>query len=184
MDLLFSGTSPVVGQWYERTSAAIDGMPPHVTLLWPWRPAPVTAADLDTVAEVVAGVRRFSISFQRCGAFTGALYLAPEPDHLLYELMHHLAARFQTPHRIEASSGRPCPHMTVAKSESQDVLAKIRATLEAELSERPLIVQATSHGNTNGCHIAPTMRGEHPKPCWRAEHHSENSAGKPHKPGP
>jgi 2'-5' RNA ligase len=124
IDLLFPDTSPVIGQWYERTSAATDGMPPHVTLLWPWRPAPVTAADLDTVAEVVAGVRRFRISFQRCGAFTGALYLAPEPDHLLYELTHHLAARFPDTPPYPGEFRSPVPHMTVAKSESQDVLAK------------------------------------------------------------
>src|ERR1022692_2166977 len=143
IDVLVPDANSVIGQWYERTPAAADGMPPPITLLWPWRPAPVTTEDVEAVAAAVAGVRRFSLSFQRCGTFLGALYLVPEPDQVLYKLMRRLAACFPETPPYGGEFTSPVPHMTVAKNDSQDALVEIRALLETQLAARPLIVEVT-----------------------------------------
>jgi hypothetical protein len=120
IDVLVPDANSVIGQWYERTPAAADGMPPHITLL-----------------------RRFSLSFQRCGTFLGALYLVPEPDQVLYKLMRRLAACFPETPPYGGEFTSPVPQMTVAKNDSQDALVEIRALLETQLAARPLIVEVT-----------------------------------------
>jgi hypothetical protein len=37
---------PLIGRWWERTPAAAHGMPPHLTLLVPWRSPPLSDLDL------------------------------------------------------------------------------------------------------------------------------------------
>lgn len=47
-------------------SGAFDrfgGVPPHVSLLFPWRESPLGASDLDEVGSVVSGMGSFSVLF-------------------------------------------------------------------------------------------------------------------------
>ena len=46
IDVLVPSIAPLIDQWYRATPGAIDGMPPHITLLWPWLPAPVSDDDI------------------------------------------------------------------------------------------------------------------------------------------
>jgi 2'-5' RNA ligase len=142
IDILVPEAGPIISAWYGLTSAAMDGMPPHVTLLWPWRTSPLSEADIAAVQAAVSGIGPFRLSFRAFGRFPGALYLAPEPEEPVRRLMQQLARRFPDtpPYRGEFSS--PVPHMTVAKAATDDELDSIEAAARSWLADRsPLRVE-------------------------------------------
>src|SRR5881392_3278360 len=92
-----AAAAPLIDGWRERTCEARPsaGVPPHVTLLFPFVPArEIDEAVLRGVAEVCAGVAPFELRFARTGRFPGVLFLEPEPDTPLRALKAALVARF------------------------------------------------------------------------------------------
>jgi hypothetical protein len=63
---------PVVEQWLERTNATgpSQGIPPHVTVLFPSPPE---------IGDALAGVQAFDVVFRETCRFPEVVYLAPEP---------------------------------------------------------------------------------------------------------
>jgi hypothetical protein len=58
IDILLPQLDDLIGQWWNQTIAAADGMPPHITLLWPWKSADDITDDAlaDLAAEVQARI--------------------------------------------------------------------------------------------------------------------------------
>ena len=60
---------------------ATVGVPPHVTLLYPWRSGPVDDASLDALRTVVHQCVPFSLTLGRVASFPrGVVYATVEPD--------------------------------------------------------------------------------------------------------
>jgi 2'-5' RNA ligase len=103
--------------WRERTcgSKPSHGVPPHVTLLFPFAPAPVEDALVTEIAEVVTDFTAFAVSFATLQRFPGTLWLAPEPPEPLALLARALAAQFPQWPAYEGAFVEPVPHLTVAQ---------------------------------------------------------------------
>jgi len=133
--------APVVDVWREQTCEAKPsaGVPPHVTLLFPFAPA----ADLDdellkALAEVADAFEPFQLAFRRSGRFPGVLFLLPEPDAPLRTLTTALVARFPAWPPYEGAHGlNPDPHLTIAQGDDA-LLGAVEAELEPLL---PLVVE-------------------------------------------
>src|ERR687885_276936 len=74
----------LVGRWRrELTGDAAEGMPPHVTLLYPFVPTEaLTPEDVAAAAGVVAAFPPFELVLTECRIWDnarGTLYLHPEP---------------------------------------------------------------------------------------------------------
>ena len=139
--MLVPAAAPVVGDWYGKTQAALDGMPPHITLVWPWLDAPVPEAGVDRARQALSGVERFVLTLRSCGRFPGALYLVPEPRAVLDLLIERLVVAFpETPPFGGEFGAAPVPHLTAAKSPDENELDSIQAILERSLSDRPVVV--------------------------------------------
>ena len=138
IDLLVPSAHPIVGEWYDTTLAAADGMPPHVTLLWPWVSSPTALTRLD---EVLAKAEPFEVVFSNTGRFPGVAYLAPEPRRPLLDLMRIICAAFpdMPPYGGELDH-EPVPHLTAAKGDDEAFLDEIDMTLRHRLRE-PLTVR-------------------------------------------
>jgi hypothetical protein len=96
------------------------GMPAHVTLLYPWR-TPVTTADLDAAAAVVAGFGPCSFTLGSAAVFPDPLvYLPVEPDTGVRALMHALAAAFPDTPPYGGTIPDPTPHVTVRRCADHD----------------------------------------------------------------
>lgn len=117
--------------------AAAIGVPPHVTLLYPWLDrAECTPADLDALAAICADVAAFDVSFTRFGRFPGVLWLAPDPAEPFVALTAAIARRWpQTPPYGGAHEVRP--HLTVMDLDGAGVHhedAAAMADVEARLA--------------------------------------------------
>jgi 2'-5' RNA ligase len=120
--------------------AAADGVPAHVTVLYPF----VSPIDDDTVDKVAAICRHhapFRAEFTAVDRFPGlVVWLRPEPAARFSELIAAVAAAFPDWPPYEGSVAEPVPHLTVADG----VDAATASTLQAEL-ERGLPVSSEVH---------------------------------------
>ena len=140
IDVLVPSANAVVGEWYSRTPAALDGMPPHITLLWPWLDAPVADCGIDRARRALIGVEPFVLTLRACARFPGVVYLAPEPRAAIDVLIARLVQAFpETPPFGGAFGSTPVPHLTAAKSANETELDAIQQKIDAALGQ-PLVV--------------------------------------------
>lgn len=109
--------------------SAADGMPAHITILYPFLDAAEIndgiIADLQAIAD---RHRRFAFSLSGTQTFPGVLYLAPEPAPPFYHLARAYAERFAADLRNDDTPGDYIPHLTVANTGDQRSITDI--TLE------------------------------------------------------
>jgi len=144
IDVRLPELADLVDRWRRPTvPVATRGIAPHVTLLYPWRPAPVTSADLAAARAAVAGTPPLRLTFQRLGRFEDGLvlYLCPEPEAPLRALTRRLAAAFPDTPPFGGRYADPIPHVTVAKATTPTHLDRLGAEVEAGLAHSlPIIV--------------------------------------------
>jgi len=147
---------PVVGQLRRRLDpAAQQGVPPHITLLFPFA-APDTI-DPGTIAAIKAAIspfRSFSFQLPNAARFPETLYLQPLPSAPFVALTQALAAAFPgfPPYGGEFSD--IIPHLTVAQGTS----------LELDSAHTELLSALAAHGS--------------PRSTCRAVDLIENSSGR------
>lgn len=135
IDLHFPQLTGLIEQWWRGVHP--EGVPPHVTLLYPWR-HPVTAADLRSVSIVAARQQPFTVTFTHLASFpSGVVYLLPQPQDTLCWLIAHLAESFPDTPPYGGMLAEPIPHLTVARTTPgpglHDLADQIREILRPEL---------------------------------------------------
>ncbi|MCU0272249.1 MAG: 2'-5' RNA ligase family protein [Acidimicrobiales bacterium] len=97
----------------------MDGMPAHVTITYPFLPAPdVDAACLAALRDIAAEHPPFPVGFTEVGGFPGSVHLCPDDAHAFIALGH--AVRRQWPGLPEPTGGSMVPHLTVAYADGAD----------------------------------------------------------------
>jgi 2'-5' RNA ligase len=106
----------VVDDWRERTCADRPsiGVPPHVTLLFPFMPAEVVDGSLNDLRELFAATASFSVSFRELRRWPGIAYLAPEPPEPFARLTEAIVERWPDHPPYEGVHETVTPHLTVA----------------------------------------------------------------------
>lgn len=121
---------PLVGELRRLGDAsAAQGVPAHVTLLYPFVPDP----DVGVVEELrffFAGVDGFHLDFAAVGEFPEVVYLAPEQTHEVRELTDALARRWPDFPPYGGLFEQVVPHLTVV--DTPDAALRERARKEAE----------------------------------------------------
>ncbi|MFD3548770.1 2'-5' RNA ligase family protein [Streptomyces sp. NPDC058655] len=120
---------PAVRAWRERVDpSAQDGVPAHVTVLFPFLDASrVDEGVVAALAEVLGGHRAFDLRFERCGRLPDVLYLVPEPDAPLRRLTEAVAARWPEAPPYEGRFTEVIPHLTIAQGQEDEVTREIEA---------------------------------------------------------
>ena len=123
---------PVVGVHRRRLDpSASGGVPPHVTVLYPFPAAEADAATLATLAEVVARTPAFDCAFREIVWFPdGLLTLAPDPADPFRELTAAVHAAFPD-HPPYGGQYEPVPHLTLGYSDTPLVERRTAAALVA-----------------------------------------------------
>ncbi len=113
--VLVPEAEPVVAEHRLRHDpAAADGVPAHVTVLYPFR-TPVDDATAASVAAIAVAVAAFDVTFRATARFPGVvLYLDPEPAAPFHELIARCTAAFPDCPPYGGTIPDPLPHLTVA----------------------------------------------------------------------
>jgi 2'-5' RNA ligase len=114
----------------EHTPDGAEGMPAHVTLLYPFADTEVlVAARLSRVREVVGRFSRFEVELTSVGHFHQRegtiLWISVEPPHPLVVLTEALVTEFPEHPAYGGKFDSIVPHLTVAVSADLDVLDRI-----------------------------------------------------------
>lgn len=107
-----------VERWLEQTAYAKPsaGVPPHVTVLFPFLPArSLDAAVMDELKALFAQYEPFAFVLARCLRWPKVLYLEPEPAQPFVELTRAVAARYPEHPPYEGAFDEIVPHLTVAE---------------------------------------------------------------------
>lgn len=140
IDLHVEDLDLLIAKWrLETVGVASKRVPPHITLLYPWRSAPLKCVDIDALQAVLEGECAFQIRFtglRRFGDHT--LYLEPEPNEVLLRIMRNLMTAFPEtpPYGGEIEMVDPVPHLTIAKANDHQNMER----LEREVSDHLLNV--------------------------------------------
>lgn len=111
------------------------GMPPHITILFPF-------VDVDDINEELLAVLwkrysqvpAFSFRLPRLGQFGDVLFLAPEPREPFDRLIAATREWYPQYPPYGGAVDEPDPHLTVAHSEDPEELARICGEVEGSMS--------------------------------------------------
>jgi 2'-5' RNA ligase len=115
------------------------GIPPHVTLLYPFVPAEAAEGSLDSLRELFAAAACFAVSFRELRRWPEMAYLAPEPPEPFAGLTAAIAERWPAHPPYEGIHDVVIPHLTVAYGDDA-LLSEVAADVTPKL---PLVAQVT-----------------------------------------
>jgi 2'-5' RNA ligase len=130
---------PVVGRFRVNLDRSAGwGVPPHVTVLYPFLPPDrIDAAAIARLGEVVATVPAFDLVFARLDWFDdNVVWLAPEPDRPLRVLTAAVHASFPDYPPYGGEHDDPIPHLTIGHDSPVDVLRSAATEVEPQLPIR------------------------------------------------
>ena len=110
------------------------GVPPHVTLVFPFVPAVrLGKAERQHLAAIAGEARPFSLRFADVRRFPSSLYLAPEPTEPVHALIAAVVRAFPDHPPNEGAFEAVIPHLTVAADAGEAVLAGLVPAAQAPL---------------------------------------------------
>jgi 2'-5' RNA ligase len=117
------------------------GIPPHVTLLFPFAPAERVDESLDELRQLFAGTLAFDVSFRELRRFPELAYLAPEPPEPFASLTEAIVERWPAYPPYEGIHETVIPHLTVAYG-NDSLLAEVEADVTPQLPIEAHVVEA------------------------------------------
>ncbi len=152
--ILVPEADPLVASFRDQYDpSAADGMPAHITVLYPF----MDASRLDTgvrraLAGLARGVRAFKASLREVRRWPDVLYLEPEPEGPFRALTGAVSAQFPDYLPYGGEIDDPTPHLTVAQVPNAAELAEIEVRfrrhaagslpLDFSVSDMSLMVQS------------------------------------------
>jgi 2'-5' RNA ligase len=124
---------------YDPSAAA--GVPPHVTLMFPFiPPADLTDGTIETLEKLISGTGPFQFSLTRVNEFEqGVVYLQPEPAEPFAQLTRQIIRQFGILPYGGDFGEEPVPHLTVGILESTDARQPLMNQLRTAL---PIVTRA------------------------------------------
>jgi 2'-5' RNA ligase len=144
VSVVVSEAQALYDAWRDRWDPA-PGVPAHVTLLFPFRPAElVDDALLDELRDLFSTAAPFDVEFRRVGRFEEVAWLAPEPSEPFVALTKALVTRYpEYPPYGEESFDEVVPHLTIVNRAGPELLAEVESALVHELPVRARVREAT-----------------------------------------
>jgi len=118
--VLFPGLEGLLGEIRQRHDpAAAVGVPPHVTLIYPFLPpSAIDQPVLSGIAELTGSVQPFTATFRGLRRFPGCLCLDPDPADPFVTMIKALAGRFPDAPPYGGRHDSILPHLTFAAAET------------------------------------------------------------------
>ncbi len=123
--------------------SAAEGVPAHVTLLYPFMPVDALTPEVrQKVQRVVGAQDRFSVEFRSVARWPNVVYLPPEPAEPFRRLTTALAAAFPDYPPYQGAHPEVVPHLTVAQDVPDDYFAAAEHALPGLLPLRDMVREA------------------------------------------
>ena len=127
-------------------SSAVQGMPAHITVLYPFLDDDrLTSAVLSRLAGLCAQSPVLEVEFRRFGRFPAVLYLDPEPAAGLRRLTANIAEQWPEAPPYGGRFAEVIPHLTTAQGTSDEVMTGIESDLLRALPVRTQLGEACLH---------------------------------------
>ena len=137
---------------YDPSAAA--GVPPHLTLMFPFtQPSDLTEHIIDTLEGLIGRSRAFDFSLTRVGQFEqGVIFLEPEPAAPFADLTREIDRQFGLLPFGGASGDDPLTHLTVAildsPSKHQDLVTQLVTELPIHLRAKEAWLMVGSNSSS------------------------------------
>jgi 2'-5' RNA ligase len=119
---------------YDR--AAGLGVPAHITLLYPFRPADTVTDEIKTLREVCASIPAFSFSFTEVRRFPATAYLYPDKSEAFAQITEALVKLWPDCRPYGGAFTDIIPHLTVADKVDTKTLDEVESFLRPQLPIR------------------------------------------------
>jgi hypothetical protein len=167
--MLVPAAEPAVGAHRARLDlSAWDGVPAHLTVLYPFLPpADIGPGVITALADLFAGVPRFSFTLDRVRWFDEAVvWLGPSDDAPFRALTALTAAAYPSCPPYGGRYEEPQPHLTIGHDAP---LAELRAAAAAVAPLLPITAEAAEVTLMAGPDPAqPSEPGSGPRRPWAA----------------
>ena len=111
--------------------SAADGMPAHITVLYPFKaPADINANVITALAELFGGFGAFDLILAEAARFPDVLYLAPAPAEPFRQMTQAVAYRFPENPPYGGAFPDVIPHLTVAEVADPEQLTRVASEFE------------------------------------------------------
>jgi 2'-5' RNA ligase len=135
----------LVGPWRaDHDRSARHGVPAHITVLFPFRPAAVVDGTVAELAEIVATVRPQPFRLTHVAVFPMVTWLAPEPASIFRDLTLAMVDHFPDCLPYGGTFGsEPVPHLTVLdhSSDHRDGSAAHAEFVTRASSQLPIVCE-------------------------------------------
>lgn len=129
--------------------SAADGVPAHVTLLYPFMPpSGLTDGLRRRLGQIIASEPVFSVTFASVARWPNLVYLPPEPAQPFRRLTAALVAAFPDFPPYSGRHAEVVPHLTVAQDVSDDYYAAAEHALPQMLPVRHIVREAWLIGHS------------------------------------
>ncbi|MFN2177117.1 MAG: 2'-5' RNA ligase family protein [Anaerolineales bacterium] len=124
--------------------SASQGMPAHITINYPFQVDLSSRQNVfDKLAALCSRYQPFRFLFSRVDQLPGVLYLEPDPVYPFIELIQAVAEEFPESPPYKGEFSKVIPHLTVAQSDNEDDLQKIKSQF-IEFSRRQLPIDVSA----------------------------------------
>jgi len=128
---------PIVGALrLQHDPAAPLGVPAHVTLLYPFRPADAAIGEIEKLKTICASIDAFSFSFIEVRRFSATAYLHPDKSERFVQITRTLMELWPDFRPYGGAFAEIIPHLTVADKVSSEILSSVEASLAGQLPLR------------------------------------------------
>jgi hypothetical protein len=118
-------------------ATAPDGITTHVTVLIPFLPGPEITEDvLADLRGIFAGIAAHDLTFAKTGRFPTVLYLVPEPDRPVRDMICALGARWPRYPPYGGAYDDPAPHLSVVRDATEAEFRQAAGILATRLPLR------------------------------------------------
>jgi len=117
-------------------AAARLGVPAHVTLLYPFRPAEALAGEIEALREVCAAIEAFPFAFTEVRRFSATAYLHPDKSERFVQMIRALVKRWPMCEPYGGAFADIIPHLTVADKVNIETLGAVDESLRSQLPIR------------------------------------------------
>lgn len=126
IDLHFRELESLISPWHSKLETAQKGIPPHITLLWPWKEAPLKHTDIETLKHVLKDIQTFSVTFNKIEQFqNGTIFLACENTEYIQSIMKTIFDTFPECKPYNGEFMNPTPHLTIAQVSDQSTISQV-----------------------------------------------------------